>query len=409
MKKEYYHWLFVFLVISVFLSGCKSSTQVTEHKQPYVVMLSVDGFRWDYAEKANTPNLDYIKTNGVMAKSLKPAFPTKTFPNHYSMATGLYPDHHGIVLNSFYDEEMNAYYRISDRDAVENPAFYSGEPIWTTAEKQGVKAASFYWVGSEAPTDGIYPSIWKRYDHDFPFGQRIDSVISWLKLPESKRPHLITWYMHEPDNYGHVYGPDSPEIVEMVEYLDSLIGIFISYINELPYSNEINIIVTSDHGMGNISKDRVVIFDDYIDRDWFEQIQGWNPNYVLKVKEGYLDSAYYALSSAAHIKCWKSSEVPERLHYGSNPRTNDLVVLADSSWTVEWSVRQDDDLGAHGYDNDNTDMHGIFYAMGPAFKESYLHPTFENINLYPLITHILNIQPKATDGSVENIKGMLKD
>ncbi len=387
--------------------SCKPKTKTIAEDKPYVIMLSVDGFRWDYASKANTPNLDYIASKGVKAESLKSSFPSKTFPNHYSMVTGLYPDHHGIVLNMFYDEKMDATYSIGKRDAVENPDFYGGEPIWVTAENQGVTTGSYFWVGSEAPVKGVYPTYWKRYDHNFPFEQRIDSVIAWLQLPEVKRPHLITWYMHEPDHIGHVYGPDSPEIIKTVEYLDSLIGAFFKKIEALPI--EINIIITSDHGMGNISSDKTRVLDNYVDTSWFEMIMGWNPNFNLKVKECYLDSAFSVLSNIPNIKCWKSGMVPERFHYGEHSRTLDLIVLADSSWSVIWSWDEEDDRGTHGYDNRNTDMHGIFYAMGPAFKTAMIHPTFQNTDLYSLIAHILGLQPVQTDGSIENVRGMFKE
>jgi len=210
-------------------------------------MLSMDGFRWDYPDIAETPNLDYIKEHGVKAQSLKPSFPTKTFPNHYTMITGLYPDHHGIIHNNFYDPEKEMYYRTSNREAVQNGEFYGGEPIWVTAENQDIITASYFWIGSEAAVRGVKPTYWKIYEHHFPYTQRIDSVIYWLELPEDERPHLITWYMDEPDSKGHRYGPESTEIKETITYLDSLVGVFLNRLQELPIHENINIIITSDH------------------------------------------------------------------------------------------------------------------------------------------------------------------
>jgi len=394
----------IFLLLgSILFTSCKRNNE-----EPYVVILSMDAFRWDYPDKVPTPNLDYIAKHGVKAKSLKPCFPTKTFPNHYSMATGLFPDNHGIVQNSFYDEEMDSYYYISNRDAVENPEFYGGEPIWVTAEKQGVTSASFYWVGSEAPIMGIQPTYWKRYDHDFPFEDRLDTVIKWLQLPEDIRPHLIMWYMHEPDAVGHDFGPDSDSTMSMIMYLDSLLGVFLNKLEQLPIKDQLNFIVTSDHGMCSTNEERVVIIGDYVDSEWFEEIEGYNPNFLLKVKDGYLDTAYSILSNIEHIQAWKHDEVPEYLNYGHNPRTMDIVIVADSSWTVEWKERNSYGLGAHGYDNTNSDMHAIFYALGPVFKENYKHPGFENIDLYPLMAYILNLQATEVDGSLENVEEMIK-
>jgi len=395
------------IIFGLFIFSCKTPKQSEE--EPYVVMLSVDGFRWDYPDKVETPNLDRIAKIGIKAKSLRPCFPSKTFPNHYSMATGLYPDHHGIVGNSFYAPDLDAFYAIQDREAVENGDFYRGEPIWTTAEKQGIITGSYFWVGSEAPCQGIRPTYWKKYDHYFPFEQRIDSVISWLQLPENIRPHLITWYIHEPDALGHSYGPDSDTMKYEIHYLDSLIGVFMSKVNSLPYKDKINIIVTSDHGMATIKKSKTVILKKSIQEKWFDKIEGSSPVFNLKFNEEYRDTALAVLKSIKELKVWEHGKLPERLHYGTNPRTLDLIVVADSSYNVVWNVKRAHDGGNHGFDNFNKDMHAIFYAYGPAFKINYIHPTFNNVDIYPLITEILKLQPTEVDGKLENVIEMLKN
>ncbi|MEZ5197705.1 MAG: ectonucleotide pyrophosphatase/phosphodiesterase [Bacteroidales bacterium] len=321
---------YISILVLLAFTACNSSKE--NDSVPYVIMLSVDGFRWDYTDKVETPNLDRIAKMGVKAESLKSSFPTKTFPNHYSIATGLYPDHHGIVLNSFYDPSEDRYYSIMDREAVEDGSFYGGEPIWVTAEQQGIVSGSFFWVGSEAEIKGTRPTYWKKYDHDFPYVQRIDSVISWLEKPEALRPHLILWYFDEPDHTGHKSGPDSKELKSKIEELDSLIGYFLKCVDELLIKDEINIIVTSDHGMASISDDRKIALQEQITMDWVEEMQGYNPNYNIKVKEGYIDSVCNELLLVEHISFWKSTNIPARLHYGSNDRTLDIVVVADSNW-----------------------------------------------------------------------------
>ncbi len=400
--------LWINLIFTILLTlGCSKQK---ENKQPYVVMLSVDGFRWDYPDSVATPNLDKMAEIGVKAKSIIPSYPTKTFPNHYSMATGLYPDHHGIVMNSFYDPDLDAYYSIGDRKSIENPEFYGGEPIWVTAEKQGMKSASYFWVGSETPIKGIQPSIWKKYEHHFPFEQRLDSVISWLQLPEEKRPHLITWYIHEPDGVGHKYGPQAPETRKTLRYLDSLIGVFNHKISQLPNAKDLNIIVTADHGMGPIYPDSCVYLDKIIPKNWIEIVEGGNPAFNIKAKEGCIDSIMDILKQTAHIQAWKAEEIPQRLHYGSNPRVLDINVVADSAWSVDLSTNKKyASGGTHGYDNQNTDMHAIFYAYGPAFKKNHIQPSFNNVDLYILIANILGLQPEATDGDFDHVKGMLRN
>jgi predicted AlkP superfamily pyrophosphatase or phosphodiesterase len=368
----------------------------------------MDGFRWDYASRVETPWLDYIAERGVKAEYSQPAFPTKTFPNHYSMATGLYPDNHGIVDNNF-TCPINGTFQISDRSSVENAAFYQGEPIWVTAEQQNVISASYFWVGSEAPVKGMRPTYWKRYDGNVPFTNRMDTVISWLKLEEMHRPRLITFYFQEPDSQGHATGPDSKEINQLVMQLDSLVGVFIRQLETLPYYNKINLIITSDHGMTEISSEKFIDISAYTPREWFERSHGGNPMMHVTPKDGMMDSVYSILQDVENINVWKKDEVPARLNYGKHERIEQLIILADSSWSIGWGKPRESYYtgGAHGWDNANKDMHTIFYAMGPAFKQNYKHPPIEVVDIYPLITTILGLEPAEVDGKAERVEGML--
>ncbi len=403
--------LLLLVLVLVCFSSCslKSGSRIPPSEQ-YVVMLSMDGFRWDYADRVETPYLDYIANRGVKAEYIKPAFPSKTFPNHYSMATGLYPDNHGIVDNNFTCPDLGLTFRLGDRETVENGAFYGGEPIWVTAEKQGVTSASFFWVGSEAPVQGIQPTYWKRYNNSVPFTNRIDTVLAWLQLPTEKRPHLITFYFQEPDSQGHRTGPDSPEIDQLVVELDSLVGVLINGLKALDHYRYINLIVTSDHGMTEVSPDRYVDISEYTPRDWYERSHGGNPVLHVNPKPGMIDSAYAILSTVENVSVWKKADVPERLNYGTNPRIGDLVIVADSTWSLGWGKPRSTYYtgGAHGWDNAKKDMHAIFYAMGPAFKVNHKHPSIEVVDLYPLITRIMGLKPAEIDGKLERVKGMLR-
>ncbi len=392
------------LVLSVSCSPKRNSPD-----EPILVILSMDGFRWDYPHLTATPNLDSIARVGVKAKAIQSVFPSVTFPNQYTMATGLYPDNHGIVGNSFFDPATGATFSMRDSATRLNPYFYGGEPIWVTAEKQNVKTATFFWVGSEVPIQGIQPSIWKPYDHNFPFTQRIDSVIAWLQLPSEQRPRLIMWYMHEPDAVGHRYGPEHETTLQKVSYLDSLIGVFCRKVRTLDHADRINLIFTSDHGMGAIDPGRTIVLTDYVSAEWAEVVVGWNPVYTLKAKPGYIDSIYLSLKPLEHLQIWKHNHLPEHLNFGSNPRTLDLVVVADSSWSINWKSRDNrtNSGGAHGYDPHQMDMHAIFYAVGPAFRTNHEHQIFKNVDLYWLMATILGIEPVETNGVPERVKGML--
>ncbi len=372
--------------------------------KPYVVMLSMDGFRWNYTDRVPTPNFDKIAAKGVKS-AVQPCFPTKTFPNHYSIATGLYPDHHGIVNNTFYDPKRKSVYKISDRSKVEDGYYYGGEPIWNTAEKQGMRTASYFWVGSEADIQGMHPSIWKKYDHYFPWKQRADSVIAWLQLPESKRPHLILWYVPEPDGTGHHFGPQSAEIDKMVMKLDSLLGYFMDELEKIPVASRVNVIVTSDHGMEEITHERMLSLKNILKNDWYTGAYGGNPVYNIWAKDGFKDSIINALKQTGHIQAYDKNTIPSRLHYMKNERCGDVVAVADSAYGLVYgSIPGITTAGTHGYDNKNTNMNAMFYAYGPAFKKGYTAPVFQNIDIYNLIAEILGLKAAANDGDQDALQ-----
>ena len=392
-------------IIVVLLTACNKSNKQEDNKPsvitdiPYVVILSLDGFRWNYDQGVSTPNLDKIAQKGIKAE-MKASFPTKTFPNHYSIATGLYPDHHGIVNNTFWDPQRKVVYRISDRSKVQDGYFYGGEPFWVTAEKNGVHSASYFWVGSEAKIKGYYPSIWKTYEHNFPFYQRADSVIAWLQLPEKRRPHLITWYLSQPDSYGHKYGPESQEIKDTIPGLDRIIGYFMDKLETLDIADEVNFIVVSDHGMQEISAQRIIRLRDYIPANWVEGVNGGNPAYNIWAKDAFKDSVAAALAKINHMKYYTKSTIPARLHYMTNERCGDFVAVADSSWSLfNDHVPGFTIAGTHGYDNANRNMDAIFYAFGPNIKaQSNDNKRLNNVDIYNMVCKILHLEPAPNDG-----------
>ncbi len=375
----------------------------------YVLLVSLDAFRWDYSQIYNTPNINKIATDGVKADRLIPSFPTVTFPNHYTIATGLYPDHHGLIDNNFLAPDLGLSYRMSDRAAVENPSFYGGEPIWITAEKQGAKAASFFWVGSEAPVGGRHPTYWKKYDGTVSYEARIDTVIKWFGYPKEKRPELVTLYFDEPDATSHKFGPKSQQTERVVERLDSLIGILRLKLSSLPFSKRINLILLSDHGMGAVTRDRYINLKEVVPDRMISSVSGGNPVYFINPVEGKIDSVILLLNSKKGLKAWAKSNVPARLHFGSNPRVPQVIVLADSSWSL--GTRPDPSSirgGAHGYDNADSDMFAIFYAAGPAFKKNYRFHELNNTDIYGMICRILRLKPALNDGDPEHYKEILR-
>jgi predicted AlkP superfamily pyrophosphatase or phosphodiesterase len=394
-----YSWLLPLL--AVFIS-C-SPRQVTP-PQEYVVMVSFDGFRWDYTDHYQTPQFDRMASEGVRVERMIPSFPTKTFPNHYTLATGLTPDHHGIINNNFYAPDLGRIYRMGDREVVADPRSYFGEPIWVTAEKQGVRSASFYWVGSEAPIEGIHPSYWKSYDESVPYLDRIDQVIRWLELPELERPHLVLLYFEEPDGVGHDYGPVHDSTGAMVRRLDAILGHLRGELDRLEFSDQINLIVLSDHGMGATSPDRYVNLNDYLKEGWTQSIFGGNPVYMIDPAEGFADSITLALDTLEGLSAWQKEEIPPHLQFGQSPRFPGILVVADSLWSI--GLRPEPgrhSSGAHGYDPRFTAMQTIFYGVGPAFRKNYLSPPIRNVDVYDMVAMLLGINPAPGDGDLSRV------
>jgi len=392
-----------FLVITAAVPGDKKPPR------NYVLMVSFDAFRWDYNMIYKTPNLNRMATEGVKADRLISSFPTVTFPNHYSIATGLYPDHHGLVNNTFFAPDLNLMYRIGDRKAVENPAFYSGEPVWVTARKQGLKTASFFWVGSETAAGGMQPDYWKKYDRNVTYSERIDTVVKWLSYPADKRPRLVTLYFDEPDATSHDFGPVSHETGDMVTYLDSLLGVLRNKLSKLDVAANLNLIVLSDHGMSQLSASRYVNLKSIVPERMIAGIWGGNPVYLIKPADGKTDSVLALINATKGVHAWKKENVPSKWHYGSNQRIPAIVAVADSSWYIATRPLVGTlNGGAHGYDNYNPDMFASFYAAGPAFKKGYTIHEFNNVDIYDLICRILNIVPAKNDGDISHVEGMLK-
>ena len=395
--------ILILLTVIVFSSCGKQ-----KDSKNYVLVVSFDAFRYDYHTLYNTPNFDQLAKDGVKADRMFSSFPTNTFPNHYSIATGLYPDNHGLINNSFFAPDLGLFYEMSNRSTVENPDFYGGEPMWVTAEKQGLKTAAFYWIGSEAPVGGMHPSYWKKYDGNVTFTARIDSVIKWFGYPEDKRPRLVNLYFEEPDATTHEYGPLSDVTKALVENLDSLLGVLRKKLANLPTAYKINLIVLSDHGIASVSPDRYINIMSIVPERMVDSFSGGNPVLLLNPAEGKTDSLLALINNVEGVSAWKKSELPAKWRYGTHPRIPEIVVVADSSWSIGLRDRASENRGAHGYDNYNPELYSIFYAAGPAFKKNYILKELNNVDVYNLVCRILNIAPAPNDGNPEVVRKMLR-
>jgi len=373
----------------------------------YVVIVSLDAFRWDYPEMYDTPWLDSIARAGVRAVMM-PSYPSSTFPNHYTLATGLVPDHHGIVNSQFWDPERGELYSMGDSLTRYNPVYYGGEPVWNTAERQGVRTASIYWVGSDVAIGGHYPSSYLRWN-DAPrldYAQRAEETVRLLSLPKRQRPRLVMVYFDDPDATSHEFGPDSIESGTVIHYLDSLVGVMYQGVRSLPYGDRINFIVTADHGMTDISDERFIRIDEVLDTTWCERVVSTNPTSIF-TRPGCRDSVLAALSEVEHIQAWPRESVPAELQYGSSPHLGDVIVAPDLGWQFAFQPRRL--LGAHGYAPQEADMQVFFCASGPDFMEGYVSDeTFANTAVYPLLCRLLGVKPAPCDGDLSGVGAMLK-
>ncbi|MFO7525815.1 MAG: ectonucleotide pyrophosphatase/phosphodiesterase [Ignavibacteriaceae bacterium] len=382
----------------------------------YTILVSFDGFRWDYPNRGITPTLNSISESGISALSLQPSFPTKTFPNHYTIVTGLYPQNHGIISNNMYDPVYNEYFALGKRDAVENSRWYKGEAIWETARKQGLITASYFWPGSELDLEYRRPDYFHYYDHNKPYKDRINGIIEWLKLPYNERPKFITVYFDAADTDGHKFGPDSEGINKTIMKLDSLLGDLLSKLEEINLKDSINIIIVSDHGMNEISDKRIINVDEIISTFNYYIIDD-GPFMFIYPEANNKHNIYSLLKeNENNYKVYLNNELPTHYNLSGSHLLPEIIVISNPGWSLvtnkimEKRKNGNSNSGNHGYDNYHTDMHGILYAMGPSFKRNYKTGTVLNIDIYPLLCKILNIKPKLNiDGKLERIQAILKE
>ena len=376
-------------------------------RDTYTVIVSLDGFRWDYTEAFDTPFFDQMAQQGVKAV-MTPSFPSKTFPNHYTLATGLVPDHHGIIANKFRIRATGKQFSLSNNETRSDPQYYGGDPIWLTAKRQGVISATVYWVGSDVAVKGDHANYWKDYLQDrLTHEQRVEEIIRLLSLPEEQRPHLVMAYFEEPDHTGHECGPISMPTRRATERMDSLMHVLWINLQSLPIASNINFIITGDHGMTWLSKERIVRPKDYLKDEWITSIDNSFPSLIYASKPEYVDSIYNALSSVDHIRVWKRGELPAYLNYGTNVNMGDLVVMSDIGW--QFDNKPSKEMGSHGFDHTASDMWVAFRAVGPDFKSGYSRQnTFRNVCIYPLLCHLLGIDPSPCDGTFDEVRDLMR-
>jgi len=392
-------------------AGC-TSQPMPKAPPPPLVLISLDGFRWDYValHPAETPHLQQLIRDGSSARALIPVYPSNTFPNHYSIVTGLYPAHHGIINNEMFDPGSQTFFHYNRPESVHENRWWGGEPIWVTAVKQGHPSASSFWVGSEAEIEGVRPTYWKNYDYKIPFEKRLDELISWLKLPVEQRPAVVTFYFEETNSAGHRFGPDSPELAAAVKLLDDHLGVMQARLKS--EGTPVNLVIVSDHGMTNTSPDRVIVLDDYLDPA-FLQVDFFGSAAGLRPLDGNAPSVVQALSALPHAKAYLSKDLPSHFHLTDNVRIPPVWIVPEEGWEIETrahfkAVRSRYLKGDHGYDPKLESMHGILIANGPSFKRGVAIDPVENVHIYNLLCAALQLTPAANDGDNRLVRAFLQ-
>ncbi|XP_001380405.1 ectonucleotide pyrophosphatase/phosphodiesterase family member 1 [Monodelphis domestica] len=388
---------------------------------PPTILFSLDGFRAEYLHTWGglLPVIRKLQNCGTHTTNLRPVYPTKTFPNHYSLVTGLYPESHGIIDNKMYDPAMNASFALKNKEKF-NPEWYKGEPIWLTTKYQDLKSGTFFWPGSDVEINGILPDIYQVYNGSIPFEERVLAILQWLQLPKDKRPHFYTLYLEEPDSSGHSFGPVSSQVIKALQRVDSIVGMLMDGLKTMNLHRCINLILVSDHGMEQGSCKKYVYLNKYLGD-------------VKNVKVFYGPAARFRIFDASdnhqtlnyediarnlscrepdqHFKPYLKEFLPKRLHFAKNDRIEPLIFYLDPQWQLALNPTERKYCGSgfHGSDNTFSNMQAFFIAYGPAFKHNTKVEPFENIEIYNLICDLLNLKPAPNNGTHGSLNHLLKE
>jgi len=404
------------LIVTIALLVVACRPVVLPAERAILILVSIDGFRWDYLDRYDAPNLRQLAANGVRAEGLIPQFPSKTFPNHYTIVTGLKLANHGIISNNMRAADIPGEFSLANRDVLADPRWWAGEPIWNTAEQQGRIAAAMFWPGSETVIGGRQATYWTPFDDGMPHEDRVGRVLDWLKLPDGKRPSFLTLYYSEVDNAGHDDGPESEEVRTAVSNVDRSIGELVAGVKAIGLDDRVHYVVVSDHGMAALSPDRMIVLDTLVDVAQMDVID-WAPLLGLFPKDGDVEKLYAALKDKhPHLAVYRRDEIPAVYGIAGHPRLPPVIGIADEGWYIT-SKREVDRWqqpdrrapgGTHGYDARAKSMQGLFIAAGPRIRSGVRVAAFENIHVYDFMCAVLGLTPAKNDGDPSVTRDMLR-
>lgn len=404
------------LAIAIAILGAACRPAAVPGDRALLMLISIDGFRWDYLDRYEAPTIRSLADRGVRAAGLIPQFPSKTFPNHYTLVTGLRLANHGIISNNMRDAAIPGAFSMSNRDVLADPRWWGGEPVWNTAEKQGLVAAPMFWPGSETVIGGRQATYWVPFDDGMPHQAQVERVLSWLRLPEEQRPSFVTLYYSDVDDAGHQAGPESARVREAIAAVDRSLAHLLRGVDALGLGDRANYVLVSDHGMSTLSRDRMIVLDDLVDVSRLDVVD-WAPVLGASPKDGNIDALYAALKDKhPHLSVYKREELPPEYGLGWHERLPAVIGIADDGWFItstremaRWDeVGRNAPGGTHGYDAREKSMQGLFIASGPRFRTGLVVEAFENIHIYELLCAVLELTPAKNDGDPAVTRDMLR-
>lgn len=400
-------WALLLPGVSLHRLNQHGSKSHTERDRPKLLLLSFDGFRWDYVYRVPMPNFRSIIDDGVMVEHVENAYITKTFPNHYSLVTGLYAETHGIVANEMYDPALNQSFSMETDSIYESRWWEEAVPLWVTIQKAGGRSGAAMWPGSDVKIHGMFPNQYLLYNASVSFETRVERIIEWFSAPREEAVDFGVLYWEEPDESGHKLGPQSSRMDHVIVGIDEKLGFLMNELKKAGLYEKVNLIVTSDHGMAQLSPDKIIELDEYVSRDLYTWVDK-SPVVGILPKEGKLEEVYNKLVDAnPNMVVYKKENIPEHFHYQHNIRIMPILIESKEGWTVMQNRTGSFMLGNHGYDNTLRSMQPVFVARGPAFCKNYVKASMRSVDLYPLMCHILSIHPLPNNGSLLNVQDLL--
>lgn len=376
-------------------------------ERPKLLLVSFDGFRWDYIHRVPVPNFRSLIDDGVLVERVENAYITKTFPNHYSLVTGLYAETHGIVANEMYDPTLNRSFSMETDSIYDSQWWEEAVPLWVSIQKAGGRSGAAMWPGSDVKIHGMFPNQYLQYNSSVSFESRVERIIEWFSAPKEEAVDFGVLYWEEPDESGHALGPLSTLMDKVIAGIDENLGFLINELKKAGLYEKVNLIVTSDHGMAQLSPNKIIELDEYVSRDLYTWVDK-SPVVGILPKEGKLEEVYSKLVDAnPNMMVYKKEDVPEHFHYQHNVRIMPILIESKEGWTIMQNRSRRYMLGNHGYNNSLPSMQPVFVARGPAFRQNYVKDFMRSVDLYPLMCHILSIHPLPNNGSLLNVQDLL--